>query len=197
MVTVHAATPGEIRSRGAGLTIRHGIHATPFGDCFIALTDKGISALEFVANRETMIDALQAQWPKASFQRAPKETAAVVARLFQDAHSVSAPLSVYVKGTNFQVRVWEALLRIPSGALVTYENVAEFIGDSRALRAVASAIARNPVALLIPCHRVIRKTGALGGYRWGETRKHALLAWEAAHYAVDDTAASMSARQRA
>jgi AraC family transcriptional regulator of adaptative response/methylated-DNA-[protein]-cysteine methyltransferase len=103
---------------------------------------------------------------------------------------------VCVKGTNFQVRVWEALLRIPPGALVTYENVAAHLGDGRAVRAVANAVARNPVALLIPCHRVIRKTGALGGYRWGETRKRALLGWETARYADDETAASISVRQR-
>ncbi|UCH52944.1 MAG: methylated-DNA--[protein]-cysteine S-methyltransferase [Pseudomonadota bacterium] len=197
MVTVHAATPGDIRRGGAGLAIRHGIHATPFGDFFVALTDKGVCALEFVASKGAALDLLHAQWPKAKFRRAPAETAAVAARLFRNAPRAAAPLSVYVKGTNFQLRVWEALLHIPPGALVTYEDVAHHIGDGRAVRAVANAVARNPVALLIPCHRVIRKSGALGGYRWGEARKQALLAWEAARYAVDDTAASMSARQRA
>ena len=188
MVSIHAATPGEIRNGGRGLVIRHGTHATPFGDCFCAVTDKGVCALEFVGAGDKPLARLRAQWPHAGFQHAPKVTAKVAARLGQ--RSAKAPLSVFVKGTNFQVRVWEALLHIAPGELAAYDDIARAIGKPAAVRAVASAVARNPVALLIPCHRVIRKSGALGGYRWGKVRKQALIGWEAARHALTDTALS-------
>lgn len=186
MVSIHAATPGEIRSGGRGLVIRYGTHATPFGDCFCAVTDKGVCALEFVATGDKPLARLRAEWPHARLQHAPKVTAKVAARLGQ--RRAKAPLSVFVKGTNFQVRVWEALLHIAPGVLAAYDDIARAIGKPAAVRAVASAVARNPVALLIPCHRVIRKSGVLGGYRWGAMRKKALIGWEAAHHASFDNA---------
>ena len=182
MVTVHAATPGDIQSGGRGLVIRYGTHPTPFGDCFCALTDRGICALEFVSSTKQTLKRLRSEWPRAELRHAPKETAAVAARLRRRTGAARAPVSLYVKGTNFQVRVWEALLRIAPGKLATYEMVARQVGKPRAVRAVANAVASNPVALLIPCHRVIRKSGALGGYRWGVARKQALIGWEAAHF---------------
>lgn len=195
MVSIHAARPGEIRTGGRGLVIRYGTNATPFGECFCAVTDKGICALEFVTTRDRPLARLRTEWPHAKFQHAPKATAKIAKRLSQ--LGAKTPLSVFVKGTNFQIRVWEALLRIAPGELAAYDDIARAIGKPAAVRAVASAVARNPVALLIPCHRVIRKSGALGGYRWGETRKQALIGWELAHYGEDKTAVSISERQRA
>jgi len=183
MVTVHAATPGDIRSGGRGLVIRYGTHATPFGDCFCAITNRGVCALEFAASSKQALRRLRGQWPNADLRHAPKETAAVAARLHRRPGTTRAPLTVYLKGTNFQVRVWEALLLIAPGKLATYEMVAKRIGKPHAVRAVANAVASNPVALLIPCHRVIRKSGALGGYRWGVARKQALIGWESARFA--------------
>jgi AraC family transcriptional regulator of adaptative response/methylated-DNA-[protein]-cysteine methyltransferase len=184
MVNIHAASPGEIRSGGRGMVIRHGTHATPFGECFVAVTDKGICALEFAEAGEEPLVRLCAEWPHAELKHAPTETARIAARLRTRGGRV--PLSVYVQGTNFQVRVWEALLRIPPGALATYESVARSIRKAGAVRAVANAVANNPVALLIPCHRIIRKSGALGGYRWGVARKQALIGWESAQYGARD-----------
>jgi AraC family transcriptional regulator of adaptative response/methylated-DNA-[protein]-cysteine methyltransferase len=183
MVTVHAATPGDIQSGGRGLVIRYGTHATSFGDCFCAITDRGVCAIEFVASSKQALRRLRGQWPNAELRHAPRETAAVAARLHRRPGTTCAPLTVYLKGTNFQVRVWEALLHIAPGKLTTYEMVAKRIGKPHAVRAVANAVASNPVALLIPCHRVIRKSGALGGYRWGIARKQALIGWESSHFA--------------
>jgi len=183
MVTVHAATPGDIQSGGRGLVIRYGTHATPFGDCFCAITKRGVCALEFDTSSKQALRRLHSQWPYAELRHAPKETAAVAARLHWRPGTTRAPLTVHLKGTNFQVRVWEALLRIAPGKLATYEMVAKQIGKPHAVRAVANAVASNPVALLIPCHRVICKSGALGGYRWGVARKQALIGWESARFA--------------
>lgn len=191
-VNIHAATPGEIRRGGEGLTVRHGLHSTPFGACFVALTDRGVCALSFDAGGHAL-EELQRDWPHAALRRAPRETAAIARRVFGD--SSGPRLDLHLPGTNLQIRVWEALLRVPPGAVVSYRQLARAAGAPRAVRAVASAVARNPVAYLIPCHRVIRSTGAFGEYRWGETRKRAMLAWEAAHYA-GRSASSIAARQR-
>ena len=184
---IYAATPGELRNGGAGIEIGYGFHATPFGECLLALTERGVCALRFVdgSGRAGMLRKLRAEWPQARLRAAPAETARVVQRLFTRAGR-GAPLALHVAGTNFQVRVWEALLRIPPGAVTSYEQLAALAGRPKAARAVGSAVACNPVALLIPCHRVIRKTGAFGEYRWGEARKQALLGWEAAHAMPDD-----------
>lgn len=178
---IYAATPGELRRGGAGLEIRYGFHATPFGDCLLALTARGVCALRFVDGGQAgALRELRAEWPQARLRAAATDTACVVERLFARAGR-RAPLALHLAGTNFQVRVWEALLRIPPGAVTSYEHLATLAGQPNAARAVGSAVAHNPVALLIPCHRVIRKTGAFGEYRWGETRKRAVLGWEAAH----------------
>jgi len=180
MVNLHAATPGEIRAGGAGLVIHYGFHPTPFGDCLLAATARGLCALRFAGrvSHAGMLRKLRREWPRARWEETPGRTAPLAARLF--AGRGGRPVDLYVRGTNFQIKVWEALLRLPRGAVATYEAVALAAGRPRAVRAAAGAIARNPVAWLIPCHRVIRKSGALGGYRWGEARKRALLAWEAA-----------------
>ena len=183
MVNVYAATPGELRERGAGLTIRYGFAPTPFGECLIARTERGICHLAFVdGGRRGAQAELMARWPEARFTRAT-DIAALARRLFAPNGDNGRPLALHLHGTNFQIRVWEALVRIPAGAAVCYEDLAAALGAPAATRAVASAVAANPVAFLIPCHRVIRKTGAFGEYHWGTTRKQALLAWEAARTA--------------
>jgi AraC family transcriptional regulator, regulatory protein of adaptative response / methylated-DNA-[protein]-cysteine methyltransferase len=181
MLAIHAATPGDIKKRGAGMTIHYGVHASPFGDCLIALTEHGICNLEFLPQRgqTAAMRAFKDTWSAAALREQPRITRPVVARLFDDPRAKQAPVHLLLRGTNFQIKVWEALLRIPSGHVTSYEHLAGAIGMPRATRAVASAVAQNSIAYLIPCHRVIRKTGVFGEYRWGAARKQALLAWEA------------------
>ncbi|HXE57651.1 MAG TPA: methylated-DNA--[protein]-cysteine S-methyltransferase [Gemmatimonadales bacterium] len=181
-VTVEAVTPGEYRTGGAGLEIRWGVHQTPFGECLIAATDRGVCHLAFL-DQGGLPDAmteLHRRWPRATLVRDPGATTSLARRIFTlGGQDGAAPLALHLKGTNFQLKVWEALLRIPPGAMVSYEDVARMVEAPGAERAVAAAIGRNPVAFLVPCHRVIRKTGAFGGYRWGLPRKRAILTWEA------------------
>jgi AraC family transcriptional regulator of adaptative response/methylated-DNA-[protein]-cysteine methyltransferase len=182
MVSVYAATPGELRRGGAALAIRHGFAPTAFGECLVGLTARGLCHLAFVGpvGRAAALAELAAHWPQARLEPAGDAAQAVARRLFTPAGRAPAALALYLHGTNFQIRVWEALLRIPPGGVTTYAGLAQALGKPRAARAVASAVAANPIAVLIPCHRVIRKTGALGEYHWGATRKRALLAWETA-----------------
>ncbi len=181
LVAVDAVTPGEFKTAGAGLTIRYGIHPTPFGDCLIAVTPRGICALEFVepGTRRDAAARLREAWGGADLREAPDVTAPYAARIFESAGD-DRPLTLFLRGTNFQLKVWEALLRVPEGVTVTYGDLALLAGTPSAARAVGSAVGRNPIAYVIPCHRVIRATGAVGGYRWGEARKRAMLAWESA-----------------
>jgi AraC family transcriptional regulator, regulatory protein of adaptative response / methylated-DNA-[protein]-cysteine methyltransferase len=182
LVTLESVTPGEVRGGGAGLVIRYGVHASPFGPYLLATTERGVCALSFLdeGGAAGALRALATDWPGAVLAEDPAATAPFAARLFRRDAPAGAPLRLHVRGTAFQVRVWEALLRIPSGHLVSYEDVASAASAPGATRAVGTAIGRNPVAVLIPCHRVIRKTGAFGGYRWDLVRKRALHAWEAA-----------------
>lgn len=182
LVNLHAVTPGELKQAGAGLTIHYGFHPSPFGECLIALTARGICHLSFLPakDRRAALAELRAEWPRATLEEAPRKTRPIVDRLFARAGGKSPPIDLHVRGTNFQIKVWEALLRIPPGSVISYEDLAWRIHAPRAVRAAASAVAGNPIAYLIPCHRVIRKSGLLGGYRWGETRKKVLLAWETA-----------------
>ena len=204
-VALEAVTPGEFKSGGAGLTIRTGFHDSPFGECLIGVTDRGICGLSFVVDGDRVgaMAELESHWPGATFIEDPGATRVTVRKVFAawngdrpqpnegGADAPPTPLSLLVRGTNFQVRVWQALLRIPPGAVATYEDIASAVGRGGATRAVGSAIARNPVAYLIPCHRVIRKTGAFGGYHWGATRKVALLLREtAASYGDESSAAA-------
>jgi AraC family transcriptional regulator, regulatory protein of adaptative response / methylated-DNA-[protein]-cysteine methyltransferase len=179
-VTCEAVTPGEYKSRGRGLAIRYGFHPTPFGEAMLALTDRGICALYFAAEgeRNAVLQRLREEWSNASCAADQRATGPVVQRIFEPVSSAQGPLTLYLRGTNFQVKVWEALLSVPAGRLTTYERIAEKIGRPSATRAVGSAVGRNPVAFVIPCHRVIRKTGDLGGYHWGIERKRLILAWE-------------------
>lgn len=181
-ISLEAVTPGQFKSAGAGLEIQYGTHETPFGNCLIATTDRGICKLAFVDSSDIgqEISALQKQWPEAQIAEDQQSTAEVAAAVFQADPNPERPISLQVRGTNFQVMVWRALLQIPQGALQSYSSIASAIGKPSATRAVGTAVGSNPIAFLIPCHRVVRQSGGIGGYRWGETRKHAMHAWESA-----------------
>jgi AraC family transcriptional regulator of adaptative response/methylated-DNA-[protein]-cysteine methyltransferase len=179
-VTTEAVTPGEYKSKGEGVTVRYGIHLTPFGKCLIGLTERGICHLGFVQGSEgDAVDNLVNDWKEAKMIEDHRATASLVAPIFDlQFNTRIKPLTLHLRGTNFQLKVWEALLQIPTGAVTTYEGIASRIGKPGATRAVGSAVGHNPIAVLIPCHRVIRKAGDFGKYRYGALRKRALLAYE-------------------
>ena len=180
-VTLDAMSPGEARLGGAGLDIRYGIHDTRFGPALIAATARGVCAVHFVDDQDAAPEHLRTAWPNARVLRDPSATAAIARRMFAPlARDTGQPLAVLVKGTNFQIQVWRALLALPAGAVTTYGDLAGALQMPDAARAVGAAVGANALAWLIPCHRVIRATGALSGYRWGVERKAAMLAWEAA-----------------
>lgn len=181
-VSYQAMTPGEYKHQGEGLLLQYGFHPTPFGACLLALTERGICALRFLApgGSAAALADLQSEWPQADFIEDAAATREVVERLFGvHAPGQAARFHLLLKGTNFQVQVWQALLKIPAGAMVSYQGVATMLGRPNASRAVANAIARNPVGYLIPCHRVINQRGEMHAYRWGSARKKAILGWEA------------------
>jgi AraC family transcriptional regulator, regulatory protein of adaptative response / methylated-DNA-[protein]-cysteine methyltransferase len=181
--TLEAMTPAEFRNGGTALTIFYGVHPTPFGDCLLAATERGVCKLEFVeeATKQLEINALQAKWLNAQLVLNQELTAVYVAQIFRTPqyNDLEKPkIHLLVSGTNFQVKVWEALLNIPFGGLTTYQKIADAIGSPKAVRAVGTAVGNNPIAYLIPCHRVIRKEGILGQYHWGEVRKKAIIGYE-------------------
>jgi AraC family transcriptional regulator, regulatory protein of adaptative response / methylated-DNA-[protein]-cysteine methyltransferase len=178
-ITLEAMTPQQFKSGGENLAIHYGFQQTPFGQCLLASTNKGICHLSFVTPEQEApaLAALQQQWPWANWQNNTSHTARLAAQVFSQ-EEPTAKIHLLVNGTNFQVKVWEALLRIPSGEVRTYQQIAESIGNPKANRAVGTAVGQNPIAYLIPCHRVIRKEGIVGNYHWGEIRKKALIAWE-------------------
>jgi len=179
-VSVHALSPGEMQRGGEGVAVRYGFHPSPFGECMLALTDRGVCGLAFVTDlgREETLDDLRERWPRADILRDTAATSGAAERIFAGDGDPAAAL--HLKGTNFQIRVWEALLRVPEGALTTYADLARAVGVPKGARAVGSAVARNPISFLIPCHRVIRSTGVFGSYRWGSARKKAMIGWETA-----------------
>jgi AraC family transcriptional regulator of adaptative response/methylated-DNA-[protein]-cysteine methyltransferase len=181
-VSLEAMTPGEYRRGGEGVTVRWGVHATPVGEALIAMTERGICAIHFPEPLQPLavsLEPLHHAWPRARLERDDAKTAAVAAEVSaRMLGRTRERLAVLLRGTPFQVKVWEALLAIPAGSVTTYGEVAARIGHPEAQRAAASAIGANAVAYLIPCHRVLRATGAMGGYRWGEPRKRALLGLE-------------------
>ncbi|GAK56990.1 methylated DNA-protein cysteine methyltransferase [Candidatus Vecturithrix granuli] len=182
-VTFEAMTPGEYKNMGAGLQIEYGFHPTPFGECLLAVTERGICHLSFVTEerRDDAFADLQSNWTHASFQENAQKTDTLINQIFaSQAANASRPFHLLVKGTNFQVNVWQALLSIPKGTMVSYQDIAAYLGKPKSTRAVANAIAINPVGYLIPCHRVITKNGQVHQYRWGSARKKAILGWEAA-----------------
>lgn len=189
-VTYEAISPGEYKRQGEDLEVTHGFHATPFGECLVAVTDRGVCGLSFVGpeGRQRALADLRMRLPRASLCHDPARTQPVAERAFGPGEAGSGalqPLHLLLRGTNFQVKVWEALLRIPPGACASYGEVAAAIGQPGAARAVGQAVGANPIAYLIPCHRVIRSMGVVGGYRWGEERKRLLLAWETARADAD------------
>ncbi|SIP90838.1 bifunctional transcriptional activator/DNA repair enzyme AdaA [Aeromonas hydrophila] len=183
-VQLEAVTPGEYKQRGAGLVIDHGVHDTPFGQAFVALTPRGVCNFSFLDEQapQAPLAALAHSWPEAELREAPSRTQGVIHTMFDSSKAQDRPISLHVSGTNFQISVWRALLQIPPAKVVSYAQVANAVGNPKAARAVGLAVGANPVALMIPCHRVIQQNGKLGGYHWGETRKQAIHAWEAARY---------------
>ncbi len=187
MVSVDAVSPGEFKAKGRGLTIRWGVHQGPFGDFLLGQSDRGVTTLKFLEGRSDkgeVLDELRASWANAAVVEDLRRTAKAaghVVRALANApvESPQSPIRLHLRGTNFQLKVWEALLQIPPGETTTYEQLATGVCSPEATRAAANAVAANPVVWLIPCHRVIRKTGAFGGYQGGELRKRALLGWEA------------------
>ena len=181
LVSVEAVTPGEFKTGGKWLEIRYGLHATPFGTGLIGLTARGICHLAFVeeGGDAAALQELRKSWPEARLVADAQATRAIVQRLFGE-RKIGATMPLLLRGTNFQLKVWQALLKIPEGSLVSYQQLAEQLGSPAASRAIGNAVGRNPVAYLIPCHRVLRSNGELGGYRWGTERKKALLGRELA-----------------
>ena len=179
-ITWEAMTPGEYKRHGRGLRIHYGSHPTPFGHCLLATTDRGICALYFLSasGEAGALGELQAEWPAAELVPDPTHTRPLMAQLFASSEGPH-PFHLLLRGTNFQVKVWQALLTIPPGSVLSYQDVARLIGRPDATRAVAGAVARNPISYLIPCHRVISRVGRAHGYRWGVARKQAMLGWEA------------------
>jgi AraC family transcriptional regulator, regulatory protein of adaptative response / methylated-DNA-[protein]-cysteine methyltransferase len=183
-VTLEAVSPGEYKAGGAGLAIRYGIHDSPFGPALIATSGRGVCGLHFVDSGQNAGALLGKDWPRATLREDSSVTAQLAQRIFSPLASQSAkPLALLVKGSNFQLKVWRALLALPPGSIATYRHIARTIGEPTAARAVGNAIGANPVAWLIPCHRVIRESGELSRYRWGTERKAAMLGWEAARSA--------------
>jgi len=183
-VAVDAVTPGEFKAAGAGLVISYGYHDSPFGECLAGATDRGLCWLSFVnaGGRRAALAALRAHWHGAVIVDEGRAVAPAMKQVFGRTRRTE-PLPLFLKGTNFQVKVWEGLLRVPAGTLTTYQDLARRIDEPRAVRAVGTAVAHNPISYVIPCHRVIRASGQFGEYRWGADRKQAILGWEAARTA--------------
>jgi len=183
-VTHEAISPGEYKSRGAGLIIRYGYHISPFGIALVMVTDRGLAGLAFAdkGEEEAAFKDMSSRWPNAAYVEDMSATAPYAARIFDPSRwRAESPLRVVLIGTDFQVRVWEALLKIPMGRARAYSDIAAEIGCPAASRAVGAAIGANPLSFVVPCHRALGKSGALTGYHWGLTRKRAILGWEAAY----------------
>ncbi|HEV8411432.1 MAG TPA: methylated-DNA--[protein]-cysteine S-methyltransferase, partial [Gemmatimonadaceae bacterium] len=178
IVNAEAVSPGEYQKAGEGLVVKFGFHPSPFGECLIAVTPRGICHLAFVnpVSRADALDRLKHDWPRAELVVDQAATRAAIASAFPIGSGKNLPpLALHIKGTNFQLKVWEALLKIPDGGVTTYGDIAESLHLPGASRAVGTAVGSNPVSWLIPCHRVIRSTGELGGYAWGIERKKVML----------------------
>ena len=177
-VTLEAATPGEVKSGGEGMEIVWGMAESPFGLCLVGETARGLCHLTFSENDDP-VSEIRAAWPRARLVHDDGVAGERIAMIFRPAAS-GAGLRAMVRGTAFQIRVWRSLLEIPAGSLTTYGRLADRIGHPGAARAVGTAVGANTLACLIPCHRVIRETGVISGYRWGVGRKRSIIAWEGA-----------------
>lgn len=183
-VAHEAMTPGDFKRRGAGLQIAYGFHDSPFGEALLLVTERGLAGLAFINEDEgqTRGEALadmMARWPRARYEENPAQTEPHLRRIFNPREwRPEQPVRLVLIGTDFEVRVWETLMKIPMGCAVSYADIARHLGQPTASRAVGSAVGRNPISFVVPCHRVLRGDGNLGGYHWGLTRKRALIGWE-------------------
>lgn len=185
--TLEAVTPQEYKTKGSGITIHYGFHETPFGQSLLGVTDRGVCWLSFVPtgdDPQKEVEAMKSHWNNSIFYEDSKRTLPVANKIFTRGDTdPNSKLHLFVKGTNFQVKVWRALLDIPTGSVITYQGIAEKVDSPRAMQAVGSAVGSNHIAYLIPCHRVIRKDGILGEYRWSAARKKSIIGWEMARSA--------------
>jgi AraC family transcriptional regulator of adaptative response/methylated-DNA-[protein]-cysteine methyltransferase len=180
--TLEAVTPHEYKLRGSGIKIEYGFHTTPFGDCLLGATERGICWLSFLpadADKKCELEKMKTHWHNSVFYESVAVTKYFIDSVFAKKGN-EKKLHLFVKGTNFQIKVWEALLKIPMGELTTYQDIASSIQNPKAVQAVGSAVGSNHIAWLIPCHRVIRKDGILGEYRWEASRKKSIIGWEMA-----------------
>jgi AraC family transcriptional regulator of adaptative response/methylated-DNA-[protein]-cysteine methyltransferase len=180
-VTYEALSPGEYKAKGAGLTFRYGYHPSPFGEAIIVATPRGLAGLGWTDGDQTSaLNDMRRRWPAADFLRDDAATAAYAARAFNPAQwRADRPLRVALIGADFEIKVWETLLKIPVGRATTYSDIARKLDKPKAARAVGAAVGRNPISFVVPCHRVLGKSGALTGYHWGVQRKQAIIGWEA------------------
>lgn len=177
-ISIDAVTPGEFKTLGKGLQIDYGIHQSLFGNCIIAATQRGLCFMGFYSESKIQgIEDMKSRFPEAKFIHNEKNTEAYFTTIFKTPLK-KKKISLFLKGTNFQIKVWEALLSIPQGNMCSYQDIAKIIGTPKANQAVGSAVARNPISYLIPCHRVIQNMGIFGNYHWGSARKKAMLIWE-------------------
>lgn len=186
-VTHEAMTPGDYKKGGGGIVMRYGYHASPFGEMILVATERGLAGLGFVddGDREPALADMRRRWPNATYIRDDAGTAPYALQMFrQSGWQEDQPLRIVLTGTDFEVRVWETLLRIPMGQATTYSDIANHIGNPKACRAVGAAVGKNPISFVVPCHRVLGRSGALTGYHWGIPRKQAMLGWEAGHRGV-------------
>jgi AraC family transcriptional regulator, regulatory protein of adaptative response / methylated-DNA-[protein]-cysteine methyltransferase len=181
-VTHEAMTPGDYKSGGAGLVMRFGFHPSPFGEAILVASERGLAGLGFVdgGDRAAALADMRRRWPRAEYVEDSATTAPLARRIFDPkTWAADRPLRVVLIGTDFEVRVWQTLLRIPLGKATTYSDIACRLGKASASRAVGAAVGKNPISFVVPCHRVLGRSGALTGYHWGLTRKQAILGWEA------------------
>jgi AraC family transcriptional regulator of adaptative response/methylated-DNA-[protein]-cysteine methyltransferase len=183
--TLEAVTPQEYKTKGAGINIEYGLHETPFGQCLIGKTDRGICWLSFLnpENERNEVDTMKSHWHNSVFYQNQEATSLLINQIFNRSQESQSKLHLFVKGTNFQIKVWDALLKIPAGSVTTYQGIAQNVNSPRAMQAVGSAVGSNHIAYLIPCHRVIRKDGVLGEYRWSSARKKSIIGWEMTKHA--------------
>ncbi len=180
-VTHEAMPPGVYKSKGVGLTIQYGYHPCPFGVAVVLMTDRGLAGLAFAdaGGEDTALDDMMSRWPNAQYVHSQEATAPMAMRIFATRKwTPETPLRVVLIGTDFEIRVWQTLLKIPAGGLTSYGAIANHLGSPKAARAVGSAVGRNPLSFVVPCHRVVGASGAITGYHWGLTRKRAMLGWE-------------------
>lgn len=176
-VNIEALTPGEFKQKGKGLTISYGSHSSPFGTCFLAMTERGICALDFLEeDKGAALTAIQKRFSSAIFVEDKAKTSVLAHQIFRP--NSKQPIPLLLSGTPFQIKVWEALLKIPFAYVQSYQQIAAAIGNPKASRAVGSAIGQNHIGYLIPCHRVIRSVGAISEYKWNKTRKISMIGWE-------------------